>query len=109
MARKDELVPLKLVAEEVGMSRTSLWRAARSAIAGFPPPVVIRRLVYWRRQDLDRLDDALARYRGRVEFERQREAQRRIARLQQKLKRAPKRSRPDVKLLVPQQDLFGGG
>lgn len=81
MRKGGDLIPLKRVAEEVGMSRTSLWRATRSDIPDFPPPVVIRRLVYWKRQDMERLDAALLRYRGRVDFERQREAKQRIERL----------------------------
>lgn len=104
--KRDDLVPLKRVAEEVGMSRTSLWRAARSDIADFPAPVVIRRLVYWKRQDMERLDAALLRYRGRVKFERDREANQKIERLKKKTKPPSKRARPQADDSLPQPDLF---
>lgn len=104
--KRDDLVPLKRVAEEVGMSRTSLWRAARSDIPDFPAPVVIRRLVYWKRQDMERLDAALLRYRGRVKFERDREANQKIERLKKKAKPPSKRVRPPTDENLPQPDLF---
>ncbi len=104
--KKDDLIPFKIVAEEVGMSRTSLWRARRSNIPGFPAPIVIRRLVYWRRQDLERLDEALLRYSGRVNFERQREARRKVERLQKRSKPAAKRVRAVRQAKPPQPDLF---
>lgn len=108
MKKRDDLIPLKQVAEEVGMSRTSLWRACRSDIPDFPAPVIIRRLVYWKKQDLERLDAALLRYRGRVKFERAREAEQKIKRLKRNSKPAVKRRKggappqPDL----PQPDLF---
>lgn len=106
MRKRDDLVPLKKVAEEVGMSRTSLWRATRSDIADFPAPVVIRRLVYWKRQDMERLDAALLRYRGRVKFERDREANQKIERLKKKTKPPSKRARTPADDNLPQPDLF---
>lgn len=107
MKKRDDLIPLKQVAEEVGMSRTSLWRATRSNIPDFPAPVVIRRFVYWRREDLERLDAALMRYLGRVNFERQREANQKIERLKWKSKTPAKRSRQPAPLTDPREpDLF---
>ncbi|MBX3429984.1 MAG: hypothetical protein KF779_10410 [Hyphomonadaceae bacterium] len=107
MKKRDDLVPLKQVAEEVGMSRTSLWRACRSNIPDFPAPLVIRRLVYWRRDDLERLDAALMRYLGRVHFERQREATQKIERLKRKSRAPAKRSRQLSSRTKPSEpDLF---
>lgn len=106
MRRKDNLVPFKVVVEEMGLSRASIWRAAQSNIPGFPKPVVIRRLVFWKKTDLAALEDALFRYRGRVAFEREREAPKKIAGLQRaKAKAQLKRSR--VSTARPQRDLFG--
>jgi predicted DNA-binding transcriptional regulator AlpA len=104
--KKDDLIPLKVVAEEVGMSRTSLWRATRSEIPGFPRPVVIRRLVYWKRKDIERLDEALTRYRGRVSFERQRQARQKIERLKKKNAKPSRRPRSSFPATPPQLDLF---
>lgn len=105
MKRKDDLVPFKQVADEVGTSRTSLWRAARSDIPGFPAPVIIRRLVYWKRQDLERLDEALLRYRGRVKFERERQARQKIE-LLKKTNAMSKRTWHSPPPSLPQPDLF---
>lgn len=105
MKRKD-LVPFKAVAEDMGMSRASIWRARKSGIPGFPEPVVIRRLVYWKKTDLTALEDALFRYRGRIAFEREREASRKIATLK-RAKAAASRKRPPALAPRPQPNLFG--
>jgi hypothetical protein len=64
-----DLVPQKRIAAELGVSRSSLWRASRSAIPGFPPPVVLRARVYWLRTDLPALRLAMERFQGRKAFE----------------------------------------
>lgn len=104
--KKSDLIPFKIVAEEVGMSRTSLWRAARSDIPDFPTPIVIRRLVYWKRQDIERLEAALLSYKGRVNFERGRAAQERIAKLKKAAKPAKRRRARQGEAKLPQPDLF---
>jgi hypothetical protein len=76
--RRSDLVPLKVVLGELGVSRNTLWRASRSGIVGFPPPVVVRRLVYGRGRDIEKLEEALMSYKGRVVFERERSAKRRV-------------------------------
>lgn len=106
--KKRDLIPLKVVAEEMGMSRASLWRARRSDIPGFPEPTIIRQLVYWKKSDLDKLETALMHYRGRIAFERNREASRRVAVLERSRaasKRKPKRS--DRGSAKQQPNLFG--
>jgi hypothetical protein len=70
--RRQDLIPQKRVAYEMGVSTTTLWRAARSDLPDFPPPVVIRKKVYWRKADLAALEDALMYFQGRGVFERQR-------------------------------------
>jgi predicted DNA-binding transcriptional regulator AlpA len=67
-----ELIPQKRVTAELGISRSSLWRASRSDLAGFPAAVVLRARVYWRRTDLPALRAALASFRGRRAFEEER-------------------------------------
>jgi predicted DNA-binding transcriptional regulator AlpA len=108
MKRRD-LVPLKVVAEEMGMSRASLWRARQSEIPGFPEPVIIRQLVYWRKGDLEKLEAALLQYRGRIAFERNREAGRKIKaaeRSRSASKKKLRRSKQDAQGPA-QRNLFG--
>lgn len=108
--KRAELLALKVVAAEIGISRTSLWRAARSSIEDFPAPVRIRGRVYWKRSELDQLETALMSYRGRCVFEHNRDALRRLA----ALKGSPP-VRPARRGRVQQGDLFhpstelGGG
>jgi hypothetical protein len=68
--RRQELIAQKRVAYEMGVSQTTLWRASRSDLPNFPPPVVIRKKIYWRKADLAALEDALMYYQGRGVFER---------------------------------------
>jgi len=64
---------MKVVTEELCVSRWTLWRARQCRLPGFPPPV--RRLgrLYWRERDLEKLDDALMLFPGRMVFDRNRE------------------------------------
>lgn len=84
--KRAELVPLKQVAAQLGVSRATIWRARMSGIAGFPAPVMVSRYVFWKRSELERLEDALLRYQGRVKFESRREAQTRIDTLKGRVK-----------------------
>jgi predicted DNA-binding transcriptional regulator AlpA len=72
--RNRELMAMKEVAYEVGVSIVTLWRASRCNLPGFPAPIVVRRKVYWRRSDLAILEDSLMYYKGRGDFERRRGA-----------------------------------
>lgn len=108
--RKNDLVPYKIVLSEMGVSRNTMWRAVRSGIAGFPPPVVIRRLVFWKRGDLERLEEALMRYQGRCAFERRRNATKAVCKLTEAKARLEKPARKrGQKRPVAQMDLFGRG
>jgi len=104
--KRDDLVPLKRVADEVGVSRATLWRARQSNIPDFPAPVIIRHLVYWRRADLKRLEDALMQYQGRVRFERRREAQRKVDQIKKTAAPSRKGARTRAKTKPAQPDLF---
>ena len=98
MRRKD-LIPQKAVADELCVSITTLWRARSSKLEGFPTPVIVQGAVFWRKVDLDQLEDALLKFKGRGVFERNREAERKLKRLRAtkpdaaspKPPRAPKR------------------
>jgi len=70
--RTRELLAMKEVAYEVGVSIVTLWRASRCNLPGFPAPIVVRRKVFWRRSDLTALEDSLMYYKGRGDFERKR-------------------------------------
>lgn len=76
-----DLVPQKVIADDLCVSIVTLWRARRSGIPGFPEPVVIRNMVFWRKADVEQLEDALMRFEGRGKFERDRTSSRRNAEL----------------------------
>lgn len=105
--KKGDLVPLKVVLDELGVSHNTLWRASKSGIASFPPPVVIRRLVYWRQRDIEKLEAALMDYKGRVVFERERNAKRRLEALKRAKNASPRRGRETPSIARgAQRDLF---
>lgn len=105
--RRKELVPLKRAAEAIGVSRTSLWRARQCAIADFPEPVLVGRLIYWRRADIPKLDEAMLRYEGRGAFEKRRDHARKVRVLSAKRTNQPKRKHaPQGEPDPAQQDLF---
>jgi hypothetical protein len=100
-----DLVPQKVVADDLCVSLATLWRARRSNLPGFPAPVIVRNMVFWRKADLGKLEDALMQFQGRGKFEQEREHSKRIAVLA-KARSQPKRikrtRRPDER----QRDLF---
>lgn len=103
--RLKDLIPQKRVAAELGVSRSSLWRASCSNIAGFPAPTRIAGRVYWRATDLPALKAALDRFPGRKAFEQQRKhAKARAARDEAAASRS-KRRKPASPRRQP--DLFG--
>ncbi len=102
MRRKD-LIPQKAVADELCVSITTLWRARSSKLEGFPPPVIVQGAVFWRKADLDHLEDALLKFKGRGVFERNREAERKLKRLRA-AKPATSSAKPPPR--PPQRDLF---
>ena len=100
-----DLVPQKVVADDLCVSLATLWRARRSNLPGFPAPVIVRNMVFWRKADLGKLEYALLQFEGRGKFERERERSKRIA-VMTKARPQPKRikrtRRPDER----QRDLF---
>jgi|CXWL01.1.fsa_nt_gi predicted DNA-binding transcriptional regulator AlpA len=106
MKLKDHL-PLKAVADDLGVSRWTLWRAARSDIADFPAPVVLRRRVYWKKSQLEALEAALLQFQGRCTFDRKRRHQKlakKVALAKRNAGPKQKQSRPET--LPGQRDLF---
>lgn len=106
--KKRDLIPLKVVVDEQCVSRATLWRARNAGIPGFPAPVVIRQQVFWKRGDMDKLEAALMLYRGRVEFERTRQAEKKVARLKVQALLNGRRKRPSQGKRG-QPDLFDRG
>jgi predicted DNA-binding transcriptional regulator AlpA len=109
---KDELVPLKAVLQEVGVSRATLWRALNSNIAGMPRPTTVRRRIYWLKRQIAALDAALDAYQGRGAFE-QRQTRKKLSASARKAKllelKKPKRKRESTAPSeARQRDLFGG-
>lgn len=101
-----DLVPQKRIAAELGISRSSLWRASRSSIPGFPPPIVLRRRVYWREADVLALKAALERFQGRKAFEKERRHAKARAAVAEATGLKPKRRKRTA--ILRQPDLFGG-
>jgi hypothetical protein len=90
-----DLVPQKAVAEDLCVSLVTLWRARQSGIPDFPAPVIIRNMIFWRKDDVQQLEDALMKFEGRGKFEAHRVQARRIATIERALSKSkrPKRSR----------------
>jgi hypothetical protein len=100
-----DLVPQKVVADDLCVSLVTLWRARQSGIPGFPEPIVLRNMVFWRRDDVGQLEDALMKFEGRGKFEQRRTGMKRNASLiaaRPKPKRQARLARSDKRQL----DLF---
>lgn len=74
--RRPELISIKQLTHELGVSRTTLWRALHSGIRDFPSPTFLGRRIYWRAGDVERLEVSLLQFRGRCVFERDRKCKR---------------------------------
>lgn len=113
--KTEELIPLKRVLEELGVSRATLWRALNSGIESFPKPTIVRRRVHWKRNEISVIDHALDEYAGRNAFDKKRRHERAIPgerhRVLTELKKSQRRRRrrksaPEAADGV-QTDLFG--
>jgi predicted DNA-binding transcriptional regulator AlpA len=110
----DELVPLKRVLDEVGVSRATLWRALKSDLEGFPKPTVKRRRVYWRRDEVKDIDNALDAYLGRGAFDQKRrrdqlrpqERHRVLTELRNTQRKRKRRPKDDAAPSAEQRDFF---
>lgn len=96
-----DLLPQKAVAEDLGVSRITLWRARNSGLEGFPEPVFVRNLVFWKKTDVETLQKAMGGYRGRVVFEKTRRAEAALKRTSKgsrevRQARADQESQPDL-------------
>lgn len=98
-------MPQKAVADDLCVSLVTLWRARQSGIPGFPEPVIYRNMVFWKKADLDKLEDALLKFEGRSKFEERRDRSKRIAALT-KARPQPKRLKRARRSDERQQDLF---
>lgn len=103
----DDLIPLKRIVAQLGVSRATFWRVSRTS--GFPASVKMLGRIYWRRSDLAAMEAALDRFQGRSVFERDRRhakacqaATKAIAAHAKKPKRVRVRIGP-----LSQPDLFG--
>jgi hypothetical protein len=101
--RRKDLIPQKAVADELCVSITTLWRARSSKLEGFPPPVLVHGAVFWKKAELEQLEEALLKFKGRGVFERNREAERKLKRLRA-AKPAAASAKPPPR--PPQRDLF---
>lgn len=88
-----DLVPQKAVAEDLCVSLVTLWRARQSGIPDFPTPVIIRNMVFWRKDDVQQLEDALLKFEGRGKFEAERKRATRNERLVSQLPKLKRQRR----------------
>lgn len=102
MKLKDYL-PLKAVVEDLGVSRWTLWRASRSGIAGYPKATKVGRQIFWKKSELDALEDALMRFEGRCVFDAKRQHERKVKALTKTRAAAAPRKRTPRAI---QRDLF---
>lgn len=90
-----DLIPQKVVADDLCVSLVTLWRARQSGIPGFPQPIVLRNMVFWRKDDVGQLEDALLKFEGRGKFEQRREGERRNASLLRSRPKSRRQRRQD--------------
>lgn len=88
-----DLVPQKAVAADLCVSLVTLWRARQSGIPGFPEPVVIRNMIFWRKDDVQQLEDALMQFEGRGRFEADRIRAKRTADIEKAIAKMKRRKR----------------
>lgn len=88
-----DLIPQKVVADDLCVSLVTLWRARRSGIPGFPEPIVLRNMIFWRKGDVGQLEDALLKFEGRGTFEKRRIGDRRNASLMSSRPKAKRQKR----------------
>lgn len=88
-----DLVPQKVVASDLCVSLVTLWRARQSGIPGFPQPVVIRKMIFWRKEDVQSLEDALMQFEGRGRFEADRARAKRAVAIERALSRVKRSKR----------------
>lgn len=100
-----DLVPQKAVAQDLCVSLVTLWRARKSDLPDFPKPVVLRGMIFWKKGDLDKLEDALMKFDGRTKFEERQAHKKRVAALT-KAHPQPKRTKRSRRGDERQKDLF---
>jgi hypothetical protein len=101
-----DLVPQKAVAADLCVSIVTLWRARQSGIPEFPEPVVIRNMIFWRRDEVRQLEDALMKYQGRGRFEADRMRAKRAVIIERKLSKVKRSKRTRRKSDERQLHLF---
>lgn len=102
MKFKDYL-PQKAVADDLGVSLATLWRARNSDLPGFPKATIIRGAVFWKKSEVQALEDALMHFRGRSTFEAHRAHAKKVQTLS---RQRPKRKRRASRTHPTQQELF---
>ncbi len=101
-----DLVPQKAVADDLCVSLVTLWRARQSGIPGFPEPVVIRNMIFWRKDEVQQLEDALMKFEGRGRFEADRMRAKRAAIIERELSKVKRPKRAQRKNDESQLHLF---
>jgi predicted DNA-binding transcriptional regulator AlpA len=99
-----DYLPLKAIVEDLGVSRWTLWRAARSDIPDFPKPKKVGRQLYWKKTELDALEAALLRFEGRCVFDRRRKHEKKVKALTKS--RVAAGAPRKLETRATQQDLF---
>ena len=101
-----DLIPYKVALWRLNTSRTNFWRALKWSGRDAPSPIIKRRKVFWREQDLPDLSRLLDAFEGRCVFEAQLKAQR-TREAAERAKRTPYRKRSSRQRPDPRQmELF---
>jgi len=98
-----DYLPQKAVADDLGVSLATLWRARNSDLPGFPKATIIRGRVFWKPSELQTLEHALLQFRGRSVFEEHRAHASRVQTLTKQRPSPKRRRRPPS---PAQQELF---
>ena len=113
MAPDNDLVPLKRVLTLCNISRATLWRVSRAGVEGFPRATKQNGRIYWGKDQLAAIKDAISKFEGRTVFDQRRANARRAKERQRerlicgKEAKLGRRRRASAKPLA-QGDLFGG-
>ncbi len=92
---------------EVAIEASGVTRpVTQSGIPGFPEPVIIRNMIFWRKDEVQQLEDALMKFEGRGRFEADRSRAKRAVIIERELSKVKRPRRAQRKNDESQLHLF---